>query len=29
MYAPGQDEYLYVMRGQKSGFPLDCYKYNR
>ncbi|XP_077978320.1 uncharacterized protein LOC144433821 isoform X2 [Glandiceps talaboti] len=28
LYPPGQDEYLYVFEDQKSGFPLDCYKYN-
>ncbi|XP_070566756.1 bifunctional arginine demethylase and lysyl-hydroxylase JMJD6-like isoform X2 [Ptychodera flava] len=29
LYPPGQDHYLYVMEDQRSGFPLDCYKYNR
>merc|ERR1711976_1023878 len=28
MYPPGQDHLMYVMKGQKSGFPLDCFKYN-
>ena len=29
LYPPGQDEYLYIMKDKRSGFPLDCYKYNR
>ncbi|KAK2168338.1 hypothetical protein LSH36_18g11053 [Paralvinella palmiformis] len=28
LYPPGQDEYLYIMKDKRSGFPLDCYKYN-
>ena len=29
LYPPTQDETnLYVKKNQKSGFPLDCYKYN-
>eukprot|EP00794_Sanderia_malayensis_P016764 gene16764-18458_t len=27
MYPPGQDHLLYVPAGRKSGFPLDCLKY--
>ncbi|XP_013384460.1 F-box protein At1g78280 [Lingula anatina] len=26
---PGQDHLLYVKEGKMSGFPLECYKYNR
>lgn len=29
LYPPGQDHLLDPMRDKKSGFPLDCYKYNR
>ena len=29
MYPPGGDHLLYVKECQKSGFPLDCFKYNR
>ncbi|KAK2143061.1 hypothetical protein LSH36_881g00016 [Paralvinella palmiformis] len=28
LYPPGQDEYLYIMKDRRSGFPLNCYKYN-
>lgn len=28
LYPPVQDDFLYVMRNAKSGFPLQCYKYN-
>ncbi|XP_077862532.1 uncharacterized protein LOC144344480 [Saccoglossus kowalevskii] len=28
LYPPGQDDFLYVFKDQRSGFPLDCYKYN-
>ncbi len=29
LYPPGQDHLLSPMQGKRSGFPLDCYKYNR
>ncbi|XP_077862533.1 uncharacterized protein LOC144344481 [Saccoglossus kowalevskii] len=28
LYPPGQDDFLYVFKNRRSGFPLDCYKYN-
>lgn len=28
LYPPGQDHLLYVRGNQRSGFPLDCMKYN-